>query len=46
MSSISENYDTLRSTWEQAKEATKDTENIVIIGGVAAEMEKFELLLA
>ena len=39
---ISENYGALQSTWEAAREATRDAEARARIGGVAAQMEKFE----
>ena len=40
-SSISENYHLLQKTWDVANDATKDTELKARIGGVAAQMEKF-----
>ena len=40
--SISENHQPLQSTWQAAKQATKDTEMKAHITGVAAQMEKFE----
>lgn len=42
LASISENYEALQLAWEAAREATKDTEARARIGGVAAQMEKFE----
>ena len=42
--SISENHQALQSTWQAAKQATKDTEMKARITGVAAQMEKFEYL--
>ena len=42
LTSVSENYVTLQQTWDAAMEATKDTEVRARIGGVAAQMEKFE----
>ena len=41
LTSISENYQALQSTWEAARQATKDTEARARITGVAAQMEKF-----
>ena len=43
LTSIAENYQALQLTWDAAKEATKDTEMGARIGGVAAQMEKFDL---
>ena len=40
--SIAENYQALQLTWDAAKEAMKDTEMSAQIGGVAAQMEKFD----
>lgn len=42
LTSIAENYQALQLTWDAAKEATKDTEMRARIGGVAAQMEKFD----
>lgn len=42
LSSISENYQALQMTWEAAKEATRDSEMRARIGGVAAQMERFD----
>ena len=42
LTSISENYQALQSTWEAAKQATKDTEMRAWIIGVASQMEKFD----
>ena len=42
LTSIAENYQALQLTWNAAKEATKDTEMRAQIGGVAAQMEKFD----
>ena len=39
---IAENYQALQLTWDAAKEAMKDTEMSARIGGVAAQMEKFD----
>jgi len=39
---IAENYQALQLTWDAAKEAMKDTEMSTRIGGVAAQMEKFD----
>ena len=40
--SISENYQALQQTWEEAKRATKDTEMRARIVGVAAQMKNFD----
>ena len=40
--SISENYQALQSTWEAAKQATKDSEMRARITGVASQMERFD----
>ena len=42
MTSISENYQALQSTWEAAKQATKDIEMRARIIGVASQMKKFD----
>lgn len=42
LSSISENYQALQMTWDAAKEATRDSEMRARIGGVAAQMERFD----
>ena len=42
LASISENYEALLSTWEVAKESTKETEMKARILGVESQMEKFE----
>ena len=42
LTSICENYQALQSTWEAARQATKDTEARARITGVAAQMEKFD----
>ena len=42
LTSIAENYDVLQMTWEAAKDAVRDTEMRARIGGVAAEMERFD----
>ncbi len=42
LASISENYQALQLTWDTAKEAARDTETRARIGGVAAQMEKFD----
>ena len=42
LSSIAENYQALQMTWDAAKEATRDSEMRARIGGVAAQMEKFD----
>ena len=42
LTSIAENYQALQLTWDAAKEATKDTEMRARIGGVAAQMKKFD----
>ena len=44
LTSISENYQALQSTWEAAKQAAKDTEMRARIIGVASQMEKFDFL--
>ena len=40
--SISENWVALQSTWEAARQATKDTEMRAKIIGVASQMERFD----
>ena len=40
--SISENWVALQSTWEAARQATKDTEMTARIIGVASQMERFD----
>ena len=42
LSSISENYEALQLTWDEAIEATRDTEMRARIGGVSAQMQKFD----
>ena len=42
LSSISENYEALQLTWDEAMEATRDTEMRARIGGVSAQMQKFD----
>ena len=42
MTTISENYMALQSTWAEARSATKDMEMRSCIGGVDAQMEQFE----
>lgn len=42
LKSISENYHVLQLTWDTAMEVTKDSETRARIGGVAAQMEKFD----
>ena len=42
LTSISENYQALQSTWEAAKQATKDSEMRARITGVASQMERFD----
>ena len=42
LASTSENYEALLSTWEVAKESTKETEMKARILGVESQMEKFE----
>ncbi|KAI6656107.1 Zinc finger MYM-type protein 1-like [Oopsacas minuta] len=42
LASIAENYHALQLTWDVAKDATRDTEMRARIGGVAAQMEKFD----
>ena len=42
LASISENYQALQSTWEAAKQATKDGEMRARITGVAFQMERFD----
>lgn len=42
LASISENYQALLLTWDEAKLATRDTEMRARIMGVNAQMEKFE----
>ena len=44
LSSISENYEALQLTWDEAMEATRDTEMRARIGGVSAQMQKFDFL--
>ena len=44
LSSISENYEALQLTWDEAMEATRDTEMRARIGGVSAQMKKFDFL--
>ena len=44
MASISENYKALQVTWDEAKQATKETDMRIRIIGIAAQMEKFEYL--
>ena len=44
LSSISENYEALQLTWDEAMEATRDTEMRARITGVSAQMQKFEFL--
>ena len=44
LSSISENYEALQLTWDEAMEATRDTEMRARIGGVSAQMQKFNFL--
>ena len=41
MASISENYKALQMKWDEAKQATKETEMKIRIMGIAAQMEKF-----
>ena len=42
LTSISENYQALQSTWEAARQATKDSEMRARIVGVASQMESFD----
>ena len=42
MASISENYKALQMTWDEAKQATKETEKKIQIMGIAAQMEIFK----
>ena len=42
LTSISENYQALQSTWEAAKQATKDSEMRARITGVASQIEGFD----
>jgi len=42
LSSISENYEALQLTWDAAIEATRDSEMRARIGGVSAQMQKFD----
>ena len=42
LTSVSENYGALQSTWKVARQATKDAEMRARIIGVASQMEKFE----
>ena len=42
LTSIAENYQALKMTWGEARDAARDTEMRVRIGGVAAQMERFD----
>lgn len=42
LTSIAENYQALQSTWNLASNETKDSEMRARIGGVAAQMERFD----
>ena len=42
LTSVCENYQALQTSWEAARQATKDTEARARITGVAAQMEKFD----
>ena len=43
LASIAENYEALQLTWGTARDAVRDTEMRARIGGVAAQMEHFDL---
>ena len=44
LASIICNYEALQSTWEEATEVARDTETKARIGGVAAQMKRFDFL--
>ena len=45
LSSIAENYVTLRNTWYEAKDQSRDSEMRARIGGVAKQMDSFNFFL-
>ena len=45
MASISENYHVLQMTWDEAKQATKETEMWIRIIGIPAQMENLSTCL-
>ena len=46
LASIICNYEALQSTWEEAIEVARDTETKARIGGVAAQMKRFDFLFS